>query len=195
MSLLLSSIEGLPGIDDHDQIGAFDVAGKLVGVGLVKGGRCGLAVWGDDRTTGEVEGLSEGEPYELRYWDRNLQAEMKLYMLKIQLGQGLAYLKDGFVVLDVRAEPNIPTDYYLAQNYPNPFNGYTRIPYGLPEPGMVNIRIFDLNGRLVRELIDEEQPAGHHAMMWDARAVPSGFYIAAMSSGDFRAVRIMVVIK
>ena len=195
MSLLLSSIEGLPGIDDHDQIGAFDVAGKLVGVGLVKGGRCGLAVWGDDRTTGEVEGLSEGEPFELRYWDRNLQAEMKLHTLKIQHGQGLAYLKDGFVVLDVRAEPNIPTDYYLAQNYPNPFNGYTRIPYGLPEPGMVNIRIFDLNGRLVRELIDEEQPAGHHAMMWDARTVPSGFYISAMSSRDFRAVRRMILIK
>jgi uncharacterized protein (DUF362 family) len=78
-----------------------------------------------------------------------------------------------------------PIDFHLFQNYPNPFNAQTTISYQLNKPAKVRFDIFNIQGSLVRSLINEEQDTGHFQIIWDgisnkARSMPSGTYIARL---------------
>ena len=89
----------------------------------------------------------------------------------------------------------------LGQNYPNPFNPSTTILFGLPEPTTVTLRIYDIAGRRVRDLLLEEGfAAGHHEVIWDGRceagpAVSSGVYFYALRADRYRETRKMIVLK
>jgi hypothetical protein len=93
-----------------------------------------------------------------------------------------------------RAE-DLPTEYSLSQNYPNPFNPVTTIQFALPVSGHVVIKIYDMLGREVATLIDEDMPAGRHTVPWDASNDASGVYFAHMLSGPFEQTRRMILIK
>jgi aminopeptidase N len=76
----------------------------------------------------------------------------------------------------------------LEPNHPNPFNPTTTIPFLLPEPGPVRLRVYDLQGRLVRQLASGTQTAGRHEVVWDGRsddgrAVASGVYLCRLEAG------------
>ena len=93
-----------------------------------------------------------------------------------------------------------PTHYRLEQNYPNPFNPRTTIRFSLPEAGEVSIRIFDIQGRPVRTLVQSLHPAGYHSILWDGRddqgrPVPSGTYIYRMRAGVYKETRKMLLLK
>ena len=91
-------------------------------------------------------------------------------------------------------ENPIPTKFYLKQNYPNPFNPSTSIRYGLPEATMVMIRIYTLQGKLIKEFNSGRQQAGSYELTWDASAMPSGTYFIRLSSKKFtRTIKCMVV--
>jgi FlgD Ig-like domain len=89
----------------------------------------------------------------------------------------------------------------LGQNVPNPFNPTTTISYDVPAGGaQVTLRIYDATGGLVRTLVDEQRPAGTHAVTWDGRnaagaPVSSGVYFYQMTSGSFAQSRRMVLLK
>ncbi len=75
-----------------------------------------------------------------------------------------------------------PRNFDIYQNYPNPFNAQTTIPYMLSEPGYVKLAVYNMQGRLVRELVDGAVSAGEHMARWDGRDasaqyVSSGVYI------------------
>jgi hypothetical protein len=93
-----------------------------------------------------------------------------------------------------------PKEYHLHQNYPNPFNPITTIQYELPENSFVNIRIFDMNGRLVNTLINQQETAGYKAVKWagvddSSNPVSTGVYFCEIQAGDFRQVIKMVLLK
>jgi len=90
---------------------------------------------------------------------------------------------------------NIPDCYTLSQNYPNPFNPLTTIKYDLPQAVAVKLQVFDLSGRLVQTLIDENKPAGHYSAIWNAQNVSSGIYFVRLNAGDFTAVKKCVKLK
>jgi len=192
MSVLLNEISGISG--KISRIQALNTQETVVGEGLIdKDDRCGLAVWGDDPTTVEVDGLKEGEAFELRCW--NGSAEVELQVDNVLAGPGLAYQTDDFTVLDVSLKPSVPESYYLSQNYPNPFNNATRISYGLPEAGEMSLKVYDLSGRVVQTLVNCQIAAGHHAIEWDARRASSGLYLVQLESVNYRAVRKVVLAK
>jgi len=83
--------------------------------------------------------------------------------------QAVGFILDNDAEAAAFAQSSIPLDYSLSQNYPNPFNLETTIEYGLPGPDFVVITIFDIKGCLVRNLISEQQSAGNHSVIWDAR--------------------------
>ena len=93
-----------------------------------------------------------------------------------------------------------PLTYSLHPNYPNPFNPETTIRYELKESGPVSLRIYDITGQLVRELVADEQLAGHHQAVWDGRnasgqSVATGAYLYELGAGQLRIVRKMVLMK
>ncbi|UCC80244.1 MAG: T9SS type A sorting domain-containing protein [Candidatus Zixiibacteriota bacterium] len=90
---------------------------------------------------------------------------------------------------------SLPSDFYLRPNYPNPFNSSTTIQYGLPETGRVRIDIYDLLGRKVETLVDEEKQAGRHNAAWDAPEYSSGVYFYRIEAGDFAETKRMVYLK
>jgi len=75
----------------------------------------------------------------------------------------------------------IPKEYSLKQNYPNPFNPVTNILYGIPKQSHVNIKIYNLLGREVKTLVNQDQEAKYYKILWDAKNnfgnnVSSGMY-------------------
>jgi len=95
--------------------------------------------------------------------------------------------------------PGIPMVLRLYQNQPNPFNPSTRLRFDLPQGAPLRICIFDLAGRLVRELVSRTYPAGSHSAVWDGRdgagrAVASGSYFARMEAArKVQTVRLSLI--
>ncbi|MFZ5519527.1 MAG: S8 family serine peptidase [Candidatus Zhuqueibacterota bacterium] len=94
----------------------------------------------------------------------------------------------------------LPKEFNLLQNYPNPFNPETKISYGLPQAAFVTVQIYDISGRLVRTLADENQGAGYHQVTWNGqdnfgRLVSSGVYFCKMKSGNFQKSMKLILSK
>jgi hypothetical protein len=94
----------------------------------------------------------------------------------------------------------IPEVYALHQNYPNPFNPTTILRYDLPEDTQVNITIYDIMGREVRTLVNNQQSAGYKSVVWDAtndlgQPVSAGMYLYRISAEEFVQVKKMVLLK
>ncbi|MFQ5824565.1 MAG: S8 family serine peptidase [bacterium] len=94
----------------------------------------------------------------------------------------------------------LPTEFQLAHNFPNPFNPTTNINYDLPRESHVSLKIFNVQGQLVRTLVNEITSAGFHSVLWDGRddsgrTLPSGAYIYQIKAGDFEQTRKMVLLK
>lgn len=92
-------------------------------------------------------------------------------------------------------KPHIPSSFSLSQNYPNPFNPDTRIDYALPEASHVTLEIYDMLGRRVASLIDEEQEPGYHQAVWNAKDCPSGMYFYRLKAGSFTETKKMILMK
>ncbi len=97
MSVLVNEFVGIVPTNG-DAVAAFSRNNRLVGLGHVGSGRAGLAVWGDDQSTGAVEGLSQSESFTLRYWSAATNEIDTLSAITIQ-GDGLSYTVDGLTVV------------------------------------------------------------------------------------------------
>jgi hypothetical protein len=89
----------------------------------------------------------------------------------------------------------MPTTPELAQNYPNPFNPTTTISFTVPSKSYVSIQIYNILGKKIATLTDQEYPAGRHAIVWDASTVASGVYYCRMVVGDWRKTIKTLVLK
>ncbi len=93
-----------------------------------------------------------------------------------------------------------PATFELLQNYPNPFNPTTTINFTMTKPGQVELSVYDITGRLVKKLVDENRPAGKHQVIWNGRdmsdnTVATGVYFYSISDQTTRLVRKMMLIK
>lgn len=100
----------------------------------------------------------------------------------------------GAVSIDQR-DNQIPTEFALAQNYPNPFNPTTTIDYSMPESGLVNLTIYDINGRVVSELVNEKQTAGNYRVTVDGSRIASGVYFYRLTNGNLSMTKKMTLVK
>ncbi|MEX0928422.1 MAG: T9SS type A sorting domain-containing protein [Balneolales bacterium] len=96
---------------------------------------------------------------------------------------------------DQEDEEELPEIYELKENYPNPFNPTTQISYGIPEASHVTLEIYDITGRLISSLVNEDQQAGYHEVNFNADALSSGVYIYRLKAGEFVKTRQMTLIK
>jgi len=89
----------------------------------------------------------------------------------------------------------IPKEYHLYQNYPNPFNSTTNISYALPEVGKISIKIYDLNGKLVKTLVDSKIQAGNHIIFWNVYNLSSGVYFIKYNAVGFKQIKKCILLK
>jgi photosystem II stability/assembly factor-like uncharacterized protein len=90
---------------------------------------------------------------------------------------------------------DLPNSFSLFPNYPNPFNSSTTIRYSIPIAGPVTLDIYDILGRKVQTLIDIQQQAGEHQVIWEADKTASGLYFYRMQAGDKDVSRPMILLK
>jgi len=92
-------------------------------------------------------------------------------------------------------DENILNSYSLSQNYPNPFNPSTRIIYNVGEPGLVQMKVYNILGVEVDALVDEEKSAGSYSVDFNASKLSSGVYFYSISVNDFTQTRKMILEK
>ena len=91
--------------------------------------------------------------------------------------------------------PEIAYNYELSQNYPNPFNPTTNINYQIKEKGFVSLKIFDMLGKEVANLVNETQDEGQYSVLFDASNLPSGVYVYSLRVNDFVQNNKMTLLK
>jgi len=93
-----------------------------------------------------------------------------------------------------------PASYSLSQNYPNPFNPSTEIVFQIAEPSMISLRIFDILGREVKTLLNEEKQNGRYSIRWNGdnnfnEPVSSGIYFYKLDAGSFTSTKKMMLLR
>ncbi len=122
------------------------------------------------------------------YKDENLSARHYYYRLKqIDIDNRFVYSPTVSAILDGKET------FVLEQNYPNPFRNETILKFTLPRASKVNLSLFDMNGRLVKTLINGSKESGTHAISFNAGSLSSGLYYYRLQTGDFSAVKKMTI--
>ena len=89
----------------------------------------------------------------------------------------------------------LPTNFILQQNYPNPFNPSTTINYSVPKADLVTIKIYDILGREVVTLVNQQKNPGNYEVQFNANNLPSGIYFYRMQAGGFVSTKKFVLLK
>jgi len=100
------------------------------------------------------------------------------------------------VMVDVNDDtPALANGFHLFQNYPNPFNPSTRLSYSLEENVYVSLKIYDIMGAEVTELVNQKQSPGFYEVQFDASGLSSGIYFYKLKAGDFILIKKMTLLK
>jgi len=122
--------------------------------------------------------------------DEDLLAGSYIYRLKqIDYDGTFAYSHE------VEVEINQPSVFVLNQNYPNPFNPSTNIKYSIPAAGIVTLKVYDLLGREVSTLVNEQQQAGTFDVVFDGSNLASGVYYYQLKAGELIATKKLMLTK
>jgi hypothetical protein len=107
----------------------------------------------------------------------------------------ILYTSNGGVTAVEGNQTNVPVSFELAQNFPNPFNPVTTIRYQLQKTGFVTLKVYDLIGREVATLVNEEKPAGRYEVKFDGTNLSSGIYFYRIRAGNFIDTKKFVLLK
>jgi hypothetical protein len=164
--------------------------GVVCGAGEVwADGKFGLmSIYKDDGETEVVEGAREGE-------------EVTLYLGDYRVSKTIKWTKFGDVINFSEVATGIaelspmPIEYALHQNYPNPFNPSTMIRYQLPKSSLVTLKVFDMLGREVATLVNEQKEAGYYEIQWNAKTCASGVYFYMIRAGEYNKTMKLLLVK
>ena len=141
---------------------------------------------------GFVQGSgNSNSPKEYSFTDQSLASGNYSYRLKQIDNDGTFKYSD---IVEVTIN-QIPNDYSLNQNYPNPFNPSTTISYDIPTTSTVRISVYDILGKEIRLLVNEEKNPGHYEMIFEANDLAGGIYYYTIKAGEFSQSRKMILLK
>ncbi len=139
---------------------------------------------------GFVEGYgNSNSPKSYSFTDNPNGGSKFKYRLK-QIDTDGAYEYSDIVEVEI-----IPYEFILYQNYPNPFNPSTNIKSQVSESGFVSLKVYDVLGKEVATVINEEKPSGSYEIEFDATNLPSGVYFYRLQAGSFIETKKMVLMK
>lgn len=90
---------------------------------------------------------------------------------------------------------NLIDEYKLYQNYPNPFNPFTKINFSIPKSSFVTLKIYDMLGKIITTLVNEEKSIGNYEIEFDANNLSSGIYFYQIRSGSFIETKKLVLLR
>ncbi len=118
---------------------------------------------------------------------------------------GISVFREGGVILTNTRKDKLnylPTDFFLYQNYPNPFNPTTKIKYKIPVPSnlskretLVRLKIYDILGRVVSTILNEEQKAGTYEVEFDGSNLSSGIYFYRLQIGKYSSTKKFILLR
>ncbi|MFC2134448.1 amidohydrolase family protein [Bacteroidota bacterium] len=171
-----------------------------------------LCIWNYARSpeqiAGDVEGtVLETDPGLAGYWNFNSIANSVAEDQSVWNNDGVIngnirlvnFSKNVITEVEDELENLIPTKFQLYQSYPNPFNPSTKINYQIPEAGIVTLKVYDVLGREVTELVNDFQPAGFYSVEFNSNSInahlSSGIYIYSLNVNGFYQSKKMMLIK
>ena len=98
-------------------------------------------------------------------------------------------------VTDVEIDETVPVEFALSQNFPNPFNPSTTIKFSIPVNGEYNLRIYNIIGEQVAQLLNGEMNPGYHEVQFDASHLSSGVYLYSLVGKNVNITRKMILMK
>jgi len=104
-------------------------------------------------------------------------------------------ITDTLSVVGVQHEENIVNDFQLYQNFPNPFNPTTSILYNLKEESFVTLKVYDVLGKEIETLVNENKAAGQHEIFFNAKNIASGIYFYGLTAGRIHEMKKMILVK
>ena len=166
------------------------------------GANTAITVWGDNDQTPAIDGMRGGEQISYHIWQQSTNTEFTDANVTYTQGNGL-YQANGIYALsslnagptDVGDSKDLPREFSLSQNYPNPFNPSTVIKYTLPVETMVTLDVYDVVGRRAALLVNQEQKAGYHEIVFQNPNLESGVYLYRLQTPGFVSVRKMLVLR
>jgi photosystem II stability/assembly factor-like uncharacterized protein len=130
-------------------------------------------------------------PTYYNFEDKNLSTGKYHYRLKqIDYNGNFEYFD-----LDGKVEISNPVKFELAQNYPNPFNPSTKISYSIPQNGFVTVKVYDITGKEIAALVNENKNAGYYDVTFSNTQLSAGVYIYKLKINDFTSIKKMLLIK
>lgn len=131
------------------------------------------------------------EPMNYSFEDRNLTSGTYKYRLKqVDYNGNFDYYE-----LDYEVIIGVPKKFDLGQNYPNPFNPLTKINFDLPQKSFAKLVIYEITGKEIAVLVNENKDEGYHTVVFDAKNLASGIYFYRLYAGNFISTRKMVLIR
>jgi hypothetical protein len=157
--------------------------------------KLGTIIW----PLGSTFGRFQRYRYNLSQFNGQTIAVGFRYYMNLQDADGLLVQLD-----DIYAGPSvgiqnissdIPTSYKLSQNYPNPFNPETNISFDIPQSTFAELKVFDMLGREVANLVSEKLQPGSYKVNFNASELSSGTYFYSLVTSDFRQTKKLTLIK
>ncbi len=116
----------------------------------------------------------------------------------ITFGRVMVFTGDNVSIANANAL--IPNQFKVYDAYPNPFNPVTTLRYQLPEANMVTVTIYDMVGREVKTLLNQQQTTGLHGIQWNGtnnlgNTVSAGIYLYQVQSGPYNQINKMILLK
>jgi hypothetical protein len=120
------------------------------------------------------------------------------FNLRVEVAvDGWTYWVDStrYIITGIEDSEQLPSAFNLSQNYPNPFNPTTTINYSVPISSFVTIKVYDVLGREIETLVNEEKTAGNYSVLFNAGKLSSGVYFYQLKAGDYTSVKKMILLK
>jgi hypothetical protein len=194
---LLSSVLVVKGVPEGSVLEVRTLSGKKVGEATAQKEWAVVVIWGDEPLTTMKEGAQSGEALEL-WWHgvegmHRLQVQAVVDLLRGEAAQAaLTFAPDQVWQVSVTG---LPTAFKLENPYPNPVATTATFTYVLPEAVWVRLEVYDVLGRRVATLVDEQQAAGTHRVVFNAQQLAGGAYFYQLQAGSHQSAGKMVVMR
>lgn len=134
-------------------------------------------------------------PYDWNDWGFKVYQSWKLFGTPARIAYTITPVLDSAPYLSPVSDTHVPITIRLAQNFPNPFNAGTKIEFWISDQSYTVLTLYNIEGKEIGKLIDQELPAGLHTTYFDGTNISSGVYFYRLSAGENQALKKLLLLR